>query len=109
MSVIINQLPYQFPSWNSLKNFLENRNLLKDGWFNVVFDVQKVNEKSEVNEYSYHLDFIKARCFDEFNSLKINKDDVLWICRVSYNFVNSESEREILRKFELLHSIYTDS
>lgn len=81
--VITNELPYIFPSWNNLRNYLSENNLLNQDLIELTFDISKDGQTThELTVYRFSLFYIKAMCFDEFCSLEITKADVLNLQRV---------------------------
>lgn len=108
-NVKTNELPYIFPSWNNLRNFLVEANLFNDDSLNgIIFDISHNRPKNgNLIKYSFSTDFIKARCFDEFLSLGITKNNVLKLTEATFrDGIISGYEHEVLEKFREMLYLY---
>ncbi len=116
MTTIYNHLPNGFQNWNQLYLFLKNRISLNNPIIKIElqkgnFEVLKVNEQSkpvEVECYSFDVDFIKARCFEERNQYQLDFQEILeireLIYRHSVSSMNSPTIEKLSKTLNLIET-----
>lgn len=112
--VNINKLPPIFPCWNNLRNYLLESNLLNNDVIELKFNsshrvLKNGSDRSEI-WYRFHLDYIKARCYDEFCSLGITANDVFRLDRMcGTTGVRSNEDFETQEKLRSMINLFSNN
>lgn len=86
----VNELPTTFKNWTEFYIYCKSQNLELKGNTKLQF---AFNDAEEISHYLIMVDYLKARVFEEFEKIKINRDEICNIeSKIRFHYVTTDEK-----------------